>query len=67
MKKFDTPRMERINLVRHNIMATSLCIAQYCDSHECDRCEGDDTTCFSVSPCTVHNCGHVLCQTYTTP
>jgi hypothetical protein len=64
MKRFDVPRMERIDLASESIIFSSLCSAQYCDGHQCPQCEEDDTTCYEVSPCSMYNCGHVLCTTY---
>ena len=65
MKKFDIPQMDMIRLESKSIIFTSLCNAKYCDGFDCDACQDDDTTCLSVSPCTAHNCGHVLCVSYT--
>ena len=62
MKKFDTPRMERINLVRQNIMAASLCNSKYCCGYTCDEC--DKEGCMNVEPCRSYNCQRHLCQTY---
>ena len=63
MKKFDTPRMERINLARQSVMVTSLCNAQYCCGHQCPSCDDEDTTC-NVVTCQIHDCGRVLCVDY---
>ena len=63
MKKFDTPRMERINLVRQNIMAVSPCNTNYCNDYTCDECQ-IDFTCYSLSPCTRYHCNSYLCPYY---
>jgi len=63
MKKFDTPRMERIDLVRQNIMAASACSAQYCDGFTCPVCEDHDN-CSVQTPCEGYNCPHYLCPEY---
>ena len=64
MKKFDIPQMDLIRLESKSIIFTSLCSSKYCDGHQCRECEKDDTTCYSVSDCGLHNCGHVLCTSY---
>lgn len=65
MRKFGIPQMEMIRIESKSIIFTSLCNSNYCDGHKCDACADDDQTCLSVTACTVHNCGHVLCPSYT--
>ena len=64
MKKFDTPRMERINLVKQNIMVTSLCPSKYCCGYTCPQCKDDGTICYDQSPCNEFNCNPLLCTNY---
>ena len=64
MKQFSIPRMELIRFAGENMIITSICSSKYCSGFTCDQCSDDDTTCYSVSPCSSHNCGHVLCVTY---
>lgn len=64
MKCFDTPRMERVDLVKQDITAVSYCSSKMCTGHKCDACDEDDHSCMSVSPCTVHTCGVVSCPYY---
>ena len=64
MKKFDTPRMERIDLVRQNIMATSGCYENYCDGYTCPQCDDQGYYCDVQSPCSAQKCGHYQCLTY---
>lgn len=66
MKRFDTPRMERINLVRQNIMAISGCTENYCYGYTCPDCEDHDD-CLSQSPCNPFNCNPYACLTYVAP
>jgi len=65
MRKFDTPRMERINLVKQNIMVTSYCQAKYCCGYTCPKCNDDGTICFDQSACTAQQCDYYLCHDYT--
>lgn len=64
LKRFNMPRMERINLASMNTIVASACNNKYCCGFECNACDKDDTECWSVSACTVHNCKKVLCPYY---
>lgn len=64
MKKFDTPRMERINLVKHNIMVTSLCPSKYCCGYDCPQCDDKGRICWEQTPCTAQHCDYYLCTSY---
>lgn len=63
MKKFNAPCMERVDLVRQNIVAASLCNNKYCDGFTCPKCEGD-LDCPVQTGCEAHKCGHYQCPTY---
>ena len=64
MKRFDKPRMERVNLVREDIIAASICNDKYCDGYTCPQCDEDGNYCVIQSPCGAHQCSHYLCTTY---
>ena len=68
MKSFVAPHMERINLIRQDITAASLCNSKYCHGYTCPTCENkpgcDDFACLSQQPCTSFECGVKLCQEY---
>lgn len=64
MKKFDTPQMERINLVTQNIMAASYCSSKLCTSYSCSQCDDEGHYCGVLTPCDAQQCTSYLCHYY---
>ena len=64
MRRFNVPHMTMVSLAKEDIIITSTCSENFCFGHECDECWSKDWSCEVVTPCTVHQCGKVLCPTY---
>lgn len=64
MKRFGTPHMALVHLVKDDIICSSIgCSANYCDGFTCPQCQ-DEESCSVQTPCTAFNCGHYLCREY---
>ncbi len=65
MKRFEIPRMERINLVSQMITVASYCGSKYCRGYTCPVCEDPiGQHCDVVQPCYAHHCECYLCHDY---